>query len=161
MGIFGTLYTGVTGLKASEVQIATTGNNISNANATFYTRQRVVQTTNGYITTGGVQVGTGTAVESIVRLHDEYSYHKLKGASTQLEYTKYMASTLQEIAQRFPDLQNTGILQDLENYNKAWNDFASNPNENATKIALVKASQTLTESVNNTFATLDKIQKSK
>ncbi|EDO9876107.1 flagellar hook-associated protein FlgK [Campylobacter jejuni] len=159
MGIFGTLYTGVTGLKASEVQIATTGNNISNANATFYTRQRVVQTTNGYITTGGVQVGTGTAIESIVRLHDEYSYYKLKGASNQLEYTKYMASTLQEIAQRFPDLQNTGILKDLENYNKAWNDFASNPNENATKIALVKASQTLTESVNNTFATLDKIQK--
>ncbi|EOI3010095.1 flagellar hook-associated protein FlgK, partial [Campylobacter jejuni] len=101
--------------------------NISNANATFYTRQRVVQTTNGYITAGGVQVGTGTAIESIVRLHDEYSYYKLKGASNQLEYTKYMASTLQEIAQRFPDLQNTGILKDLENYNKAWNDFASNP----------------------------------
>ncbi|MBC5857710.1 flagellar hook-associated protein FlgK [Campylobacter jejuni] len=159
MGIFGTLYTGVTGLKASEVQIATTGNNISNANATFYTRQRVVQTANGYISTDGVQVGTGTAVESIVRLHDEYSYYKLKSASNQLEYTKYMASTLQEIAQRFPDLQNTGILQDLENYNKAWNDFASNPNENATKIALVKTSQTLTENVNNTFATLDKIQK--
>ncbi|HDZ5085572.1 TPA: flagellar hook-associated protein FlgK [Campylobacter jejuni] len=159
MGIFGTLHTGVTGLKASEVQIATTGNNISNANATFYTRQRVVQTTNGYITTGGVQVGTGTAVESIVRLHDEYAYYKLKGASNQLEYTKYMASTLQEIAQRFPDLQNTGILKNLENYNKAWNDFASNPNENATKITLVKASQTLTESINNTFTTLDKIQK--
>lgn len=159
MGIFGTLYTGVTGLKASEVQIATTSNNISNANATFYTRQRVVQTTNGYVSSNGVQVGTGTAIESIVRLHDEYSYFKLKGASTQLEYTKYMASTLQEISERFPDLQNTGILQDLENYNKAWNDFASNPNENATKIALVKASQTLTESINNTFSTLDKIQK--
>ncbi|TKX29537.1 flagellar hook-associated protein FlgK [Campylobacter aviculae] len=159
MSIFGTLYTGVTGLKANEVQIATTSNNISNANATFYTRQRVVQTTNGYVTTGGVQVGTGTAIESIVRLHDEYSYYKLKGASTQLEYTKYMASTLQEISERFPDIQKTGILQDLENYNKAWNDFASNPNENATKIALVKASQTLTESINNTFSTLDKIQK--
>ncbi|MBZ7936464.1 flagellar hook-associated protein FlgK [Campylobacter sp. B0100352/1] len=159
MGIFGTLYTGVTGLKASEVQIATTSNNISNANATFYTRQRVVQTTNGYVSSNGVQVGTGTAIESIVRLHDEYSYFKLKGASTQLEYTKYMASTLQEISERFPDLQNTGILQDLENYNKAWNDFASNPNENATKVALVKASQTLTESINNTFSTLDKIQK--
>ncbi|MDX2331855.1 flagellar hook-associated protein FlgK [Campylobacter hepaticus] len=159
MSIFGTLYTGVTGLKASEVQIATTGNNISNANATFYTRQRVVQTTNGYITTGNVQIGTGAAIESIVRLHDEYSYYKLKGASNQLEYTKYMASVLEEIAQRFPDLQNTGILKDLESYNKAWNDFASNPNENATKIALVKASQTLTENINKTFNTLDKIQK--
>ncbi|MCZ0771885.1 flagellar hook-associated protein FlgK [Campylobacter hepaticus] len=159
MSIFGTLYTGVTGLKASEVQIATTGNNISNANATFYTRQRVVQTTNGYITTGNVQIGTGAAIESIVRLHDEYSYYKLKGASNQLEYTKYMASVLEEIAQRFPDLQNTGILKDLESYNKAWNDFASNPNENATKIALIKASQTLTENINKTFNTLDKIQK--
>ena len=159
MGIFGTLYTGVSGLKANEIQIATAGNNISNANSTFYTRQRVVQTTNGYVNTNGVQVGTGTMVESIVRLHDEHSYYKLKNASTQLEYTKYMATTLEEIAQRFPDLQDTGILQDLENYNKAWNDFASNPNENATKIALIKSSQTLTESINNTFSTLDKIQK--
>ncbi|MBK1991643.1 flagellar hook-associated protein FlgK [Campylobacter sp. 2018MI35] len=158
MGIFSTLHTGVTGLKASEVQIATTSNNISNANSTFYTRQRVVQTTNGFYTTGGVQVGTGTSVDSIIRLHDEYSYYKLKNASTQLEYTKYLGDTLKEVSQRFPDLQSTGILKDLENYNKAWNDFASNPNENATKVALVKATQTLTESLNNTFVTLGKMQ---
>ncbi|MDL0115007.1 flagellar hook-associated protein FlgK [Campylobacter felis] len=158
MGIFATLHTGVTGLKASEVQIATTGNNISNANSTFYTRQRVVQTTNGYITTGGVQVGTGTAIESIVRLHDEHAYFKLKNASTQQEYTGYLGQVLEEISQRFPDLKNTGILNNLENYNKAWNDFASNPNENATKIALVKASQTLAESINEAHSTLKKIQ---
>ncbi|EPT1527490.1 flagellar hook-associated protein FlgK [Campylobacter upsaliensis] len=158
MGIFATLHTGVTGLKASEVQIATTGNNISNANATFYTRQRVVQTTNGYITTGGVQVGTGTAIESIVRLHDEHAYFKLKNASTQQEYTGYLGQVLEEISQRFPDLKNTGILNNLENYNKAWNDFASNPNENATKIALVNATKTLAESVNEAHSTLKKIQ---
>ncbi|EAJ7674589.1 flagellar hook-associated protein FlgK [Campylobacter upsaliensis] len=158
MGIFATLHTGVTGLKASEVQIATTGNNISNANATFYTRQRVVQTTNGYITTGGVQVGTGTAIESIVRLHDEHAYFKLKNASTQQEYTGYLGQVLEEISQRFPDLKNTGILNNLENYNKAWNDFASNPNEKATKIALVNATKTLAESVNEAHSTLKKIQ---
>ncbi|EGB5535128.1 flagellar hook-associated protein FlgK [Campylobacter upsaliensis] len=158
MGIFATLHTGVTGLKASEVQIATTGNNISNANATFYTRQRVVQTTNGYITTGGVQVGTGTAIESIVRLHDEHAYFKLKNASTQQEYTGYLGQVLEEISQRFPDLKNTGILNNLENYNKAWNNFASNPNENATKIALVNATKTLAESVNEAHSTLKKVQ---
>ncbi|HED8570342.1 TPA: flagellar hook-associated protein FlgK [Campylobacter upsaliensis] len=158
MGIFATLHTGVTGLKASEVQIATTGNNISNANATFYTRQRVVQTTNGYITTGGVQVGTGTAIESIVRLHDEHAYFKLKNASTQQEYTGYLGQVLEEISQRFPDLKNTGILNNLENYNKAWNNFASNPNENATKITLVNATKTLAESVNEAHSTLKKVQ---
>ena len=158
MGIFSTLHTGVTGLKANEVQIATTGNNITNANSTFYTRQRVVQTTNGFYTTGGVQVGTGTAIESIVRLHDEHAYFKLKNATNQQEYTGYLKQALEEISQRFPDLQNNGILNDLENYNKAWNDFANNPNESATKIALIKFAQTLTESVNKSHATLGKIQ---
>lgn len=158
MGIFGTLHTGVSGLKASELQIATTGNNIANANSTFYTRQRVIQTTNGFYNTGGVQVGTGTVVESIVRLHDEHSYFKLKSATNQLEYTKYMGQALTEIAQRFPDLQQTGILKDLENYYQAWNDFASNPNENATKVALVNATKTLTENINNTYTNLEKIQ---
>lgn len=158
MGIFSTLHTGVTGLKASEVQIATTGNNITNANATFYTRQRVVQTTNGFYTTGGVQVGTGTAIESIVRLHDEHAYYKLKNATNQQEYTGYLKQALEEISQRFPDIKNNGILNNLENYNKAWNDFTSNPNQEATKIALTKAAQTLTESINEAHNTLGKIQ---
>ncbi|MCW1359897.1 flagellar hook-associated protein FlgK [Campylobacter sp. CCS1377] len=160
MSIFSSLYTGVSGLNAAEIQIATTGNNISNANSTFYTRQRVVQTTGGYITTpGGAQVGTGTSIETIVRLHDEHAYWKLKNATTQLEYTQYMGDVLKEISQRFPDVQTTGILKDLENYNKAWNDFASNPNESATKIALVEATKTLTQNINNTFSNLNQIQK--
>lgn len=159
MGIFSTLQTGVSGLKASELQIATTGNNISNANATFYTRQRVVQTTNSAITSNGVQVGSGTKVDTIKRLHDEYSYFKLKNATNQLEYSKYMKSTLEEISQRFPDIQGTGILKDYENYMLKWNAFASNPNESATKIDLIETSKTFAQSLNNTFATLDKIQK--
>lgn len=158
MGIFDSLYTGVSGLKASELQVATTSNNISNANSTFYTRQRVVQTTGGHYNTGGVEVGTGTFVESIVRLHDEHSYYKLKGATNQLEYTQYMDRTLTEIAQRFPDLSGKGVLKNLELYNKAWNNFASNPSEDATKIPLIKSAQTLTESINEVFSNLRQIQ---
>ncbi|KAA6228483.1 flagellar hook-associated protein FlgK [Campylobacter sp. LR286c] len=159
MGIFATLYTGVSGLKVNELQIATVGNNITNANTEFYTRQRVVQTTSGYYTTsGGVQVGTGTTAESIIRIHDELSYTKLKDATTQLEYTEYMATVLHEIAERFPDLETTGILNNLENYYTAWNDFASNPNEDATKVALANAAQTLTESINQAYNDMKAIQ---
>lgn len=158
MGIFASLYTGVSGLKASELQIATTGNNISNANSTFYTRQRVVQTTGGYYNTNGVEVGMGTFVESIVRLHDEHAYYKLKNATNQLEYTQYMGESLREIAERFPDLLGVGVLNNLEQYNQAWNDFASNPNEDATKVALINSAKTLVESINGSFSTLKQIQ---
>lgn len=41
--IFMSLGTGVSGLNAAQVQISTTGNNITNADSNYYTRQRVVQ----------------------------------------------------------------------------------------------------------------------
>ncbi|WP_212741828.1 flagellar hook-associated protein FlgK [Campylobacter sp. MIT 12-5580] len=159
MSIFATLNKGVTGLKASEIQIATAGNNISNTNSTFYTRQRVIQTTAGhYNVQGGLEIGMGTNVETIVRLHDEYSYSKLKDASTQLEFTNYMKTKLEEIAKRFPDIQTNGILADLEAYNQAWNDLSSAPNDGAVKENLVKVAQSFTEHLNSTYKDMLKIE---
>ena len=43
MGIFDSLYTGVSGLNAAQIQIQVTGQNITNVNSDYYTRQRVVQ----------------------------------------------------------------------------------------------------------------------
>ncbi|TQR34560.1 flagellar hook-associated protein FlgK [Campylobacter sp. MIT 99-7217] len=158
--IFATLDKGVTGLKASEIQISTTGNNITNANSTFYTRQKAIQTTAGFYNIGnGLELGMGTNIDAIVRLHDEYSYVKLKDGTTKVEYTSYMKTKLEEIAKRFPDVQLSGVLADLENYNAAWNNFASNPNDGAVKQNLIKVAQTLTESLNRSYADLDKIQK--
>lgn len=157
--IFSSLSKGVSGLKASEIQIATSGNNIANANSTFYTRQRAIQKTAGfYDIRNGIELGMGTTIESIVRLHDEYSYVKLKNATTQLEYTGYMKQKLEEIAERFPDVQTTGILNDLETYYNAWKDFALSPNDGAVKENLAKVAQTFTQSVNKAYADLVKIQ---
>lgn len=157
--IFSSLNKGVSGLKASEIQIDVTGNNIANANSTFYTRQRAIQKTAGfYEIRNGIELGMGTTIESIVRIHDEYTYTKLKNASTQLEYTGYMKQKLEEIAERFPDVQTTGILNDLQTYYNAWKDFSLNPNDGAVKENLAKVAQTFTQSVNKAYADLVKIQ---
>ncbi|HJE65670.1 MAG TPA: flagellar hook-associated protein FlgK [Campylobacter avium] len=159
MSIFATLSKGVSGLKASELQISTTSNNISNVGSTFYTRQRAVQTTAGYYNSyGGVELGMGTTIESIVRLHDEYSYLKLKDSTTQLEYTNYMKTKLEEIAKRFPDIQTNGILADLEAYNAAWNSFSTSPNDSAVKENLITVAKTLTHHINDAYADMMKIE---
>lgn len=157
--IFATLNKGVTGLKASEIQIDVTGNNITNANSTYYTRQRAIQTTAGfYDIRNGIELGMGTTIDSIVRIHDEYTYTKLKSASTSLQYTDYMKEKLESIAELFPDIQDSGVLNDLKNYNDAWNDFASAPNDSAVKQNLVKVAQTLSESINKAYSQLEQIE---
>lgn len=158
MSLFGTLYTGVTGLNAAELQIATTGNNITNSDSVFYTRQRVVQQTAGSLKEGGVNVGVGTSVATIKRLHDEFSYDELKNANVNLEFTKTLSQTLQQASQAFPDIKGTGILQYIENYNAAWNNFASNPTDSASKVNLVQSASILTDSINKTYQALDKLQ---
>lgn len=158
MGIFDSLYTGISGLRAAELQINTTGNNISNAGAVFYTRQRAVQSSASSIDRGGLTLGTGTQIDTIKRLHDEHSYYKLKNSTTQSQYTNYLGQILQEASQRFPDMQGTGILQDYKNYYDAWNNFASNPSDGASKIDLVESANTLTQNIQKTLQALDQMQ---
>lgn len=100
----------------------------------------------------------GTTIDSIVRIHDEYTYTKLKSASTSLQYTDYMKEKLESIAELFPDIQDSGVLNDLKNYNDAWNDFASAPNDSAVKQNLVKVAQTLSESINKAYSQLEQIE---
>ncbi|AQW86268.1 flagellar hook-associated protein [Campylobacter pinnipediorum subsp. caledonicus] len=156
--IFMSLNTGVSGLNAAQVQISTTGNNIANADSTYYTRQRVVQTSaiSLYNVEGGV--GTGTQVETTVRIHDEFTYARLKSASSNLENTAFKQRIMQELAQNFPDLQDSGISRDMTNYFNAWNKFASNPNDSAQKLNLINMTSVFTKGISRTATKLDDLQ---
>ena len=144
MSLFSTLNTGVSGLSASEIAISTTGHNIANANNEHYTRQRVQTMSRTALDYSTFSVGMGTSVNSIIRIHDEFVYTRLKDSANGIAYSGYTKQSLEEIAQYFPDLKDVGLQMDLTNYNNAWNDFASNPDEGAQKINLIQSAQTLT-----------------
>lgn len=156
--IFMALGTGVSGLSAAQYQISTTGNNITNADSDYYTRQRVVQAESPslYRIPGGV--GTGTQVDTIVRIHDEFVFSRLKSASSKFEETNYKQQILEQVSKNFPDLKDSSIQRDLGNYFKAWNDFASNPDQGAQKINLINFAQTLSAGIKNSSVNLKKIQ---
>ncbi|OCR94301.1 flagellar hook-associated protein FlgK [Campylobacter fetus] len=154
MGIFDSLYTGASGLNAAQLQIQVTGQNITNVNSDYYTRQRVVQSSTTPLHTTPGDVGMGTRIDTIIRIHDEFTFDKLKTATTNKENTAYKQQVLQEIAQRFPDLKDTGLLKDIENYFGAWNNFASHPYESAQKTNLLNLTSTLTSRLNDTSSQL-------
>ena len=66
--------TGVSGLLSAQQQLATTGNNIANVNTEGYTRQRTEQGAAVGNYNGGNFVGSGTYVQDITRLYDQFSY---------------------------------------------------------------------------------------
>lgn len=158
MGIFSSLHTGVSGLSSAQINISTTGHNITNINSSHYTRQRVVQSAaEAFHNTPG-DIGLGARVDTIVRLHDEFAFRRLKSSSTAMENTQYKKQILEEVAQRFPDLQDVGIFQDIKNYFKAWNDLASHPYEGSKKVHLLESASTLASHLQDASSQLEKIR---
>lgn len=160
MSLFSTLNTGTSGLNAAQVAVATTSQNIANADNDYYTRQRVQFTASNALNSQGISVGSGVTVKSVVRIHDEFVYSKLRTSNTNLAYDSYAKQTLQEIAQYFPDLNESGISQDIDNYFSSWNDLASNASEGSQKIALVQSAVTLTKDIKSTRDSLRSLQDS-
>ena len=160
MGLFSTLGTGVSGLKASQIAIGTAGHNIANANNDHYTRQRVVMQASVPFHSDPGDIGTGVSVTTIVRIHDEFVYTRLKDSSNSLSYDAFNKRALEEVAKYFPDLQNVGIGSDIKSYFASWNDLASNSDDAAQKIALVQNSVTLANNLRDTRAHIRDLQNS-
>jgi len=160
MSLFSALNTGVTGLNASQTAVTTTSHNIANANNEFYTRQRVNFAASTPFHTQPGDIGTGVSVTSIVRIHDEFVYTRLKSTANALSYDTYSQQSLKEVAQYFPDLQDVGISADLTEYFNAWNDLSSNASEGAQKIALVQTASTLAQDIQVSRDTLRSFQNS-
>ncbi|WP_333803986.1 flagellar hook-associated protein FlgK [Sulfurospirillum sp.] len=158
--LFGIFNTGRSGLNAAQVAVATTSQNISNAGNQFYTRQRVQFTASDAIASSGISIGTGVTVTSIVRIHDEFVFTKLRNASSNLSYDTYSSQSLQEVAKNFPDLADAGISKDLTNYFTQWNNLASNATAGSQKISLTQAATTLTGDIQSTRDSIRGIQDS-
>lgn len=158
--LFGILNTGNSGLNAAQVAVATTSQNISNAQNEFYTRQRVSFSASAAISSQGVSVGSGVTVTSIVRIHDELVFSKLRNAATNLSYDTNSSQSLQEVAKYFPDLNDAGIAKDLTSYFTEWNNFASNTTAGSQKIALAQSAATLSSDIKSTRETIRNFQDS-
>lgn len=158
MGIFDSLHIGKSGLNAAQIQLSVTGQNITNANSEYYTRQRVIQSaaTPLHDVVPG-DIGMGVRLETITRIHNEFTFNKLKTSQSALTYTEYKSDVLQEVTNYFPTLQDADIFNDLKNYFESWNDFASNSDEAAQKLNLLRSSETLINNMNTAANNVDAI----
>ncbi|CCF81483.1 Flagellar hook-associated protein FlgK [Helicobacter bizzozeronii CCUG 35545] len=158
-GILSSLNTSYTGLQAHQVMVDVTGNNISNANDEFYSRQRVIATPQTSIGYAERNVNMGVDVQTIQRVHDDFVFARYARANQEHSFYSTQFDNLREASSYFPDMDEVGIYSDLKEYFNAWKDLAKNAKEPAQKQALVQKTQTLTQNIHDTRARLLDLQK--
>ena len=120
--------TGVSGLLAAQAQLATTGHNIANVNTEGYNRQRAEQVTEGGLYTGSQFYGTGTRVNDVTRMYQQYAFKDVlsngteqAGAQALYEQLNYLNGSVNDIGK--------AITQNLDSLYKTIDAFTDNPSD--------------------------------
>jgi flagellar hook-associated protein 1 FlgK len=149
--LFNTLNVGYTGLSAAQAQISTTGHNIANAETEGYTRQRVVTSASDPLKTAGSGlIGNGVGITDIERVFDSFVYDRYKQSSSDKAYSDYQRQNLEKLSTYFPEIENSGIKADLQEYFSMWQNLVDNPDNDSMKTALAKQTELLTSHISQT-----------
>ncbi len=119
------------GLTASQAQISTTSQNITNAQTPGYSRQRVTLTPGYPEQKPYGTFGTGVLVSNVVRLRDELldaGYRRDSGAASTSEERR---DALQAVEGVLGEPSNSGLANSLEQFWASWSDLSTNPDAGA------------------------------
>ena len=138
------------GLNASQTMVDVASKNISNAEDSHYTRQRVVSASLPYRTSQDkwhFEISGGVKSIDIERIHDEFVFQRHRKALTAQEEANYLKDSLKNIATYFPEVDGFGVSNELDKYFSAWANLITNPSESANKVTLAASADRLAETI--------------
>lgn len=115
-----------TGVLASQSQLGVTSNNIANANTAGYHRQVATQSTLESQRLGGSFYGTGTYVNDVKRIYNDYAARELRIGQTTLSASEASYGKLSELDQLFSQIGKI-VPQSLNDLFAGLNSIADLP----------------------------------
>jgi len=150
---------GVSGLLASQQQLATTGHNIANVNTEGYTRQRADQSTAIGLNNGNNYIGGGTYIQDITRLYDQFSKKEQVLTQSNLGNADSLNAHLSQLDQVMAT-SGSAVSDSLELFYQAVNGVADNPNDSGLRSIVLNQANILSTDFNSLTNNFDQMTKS-
>lgn len=150
--------TGVSGLLAAQQQLATTGHNIANVNTEGYTRQRAEQNASVGLNNGSNYIGSGTYIQDITRLYDQFSHKEQLMNQSNLGNADSLHARLTQLDQVMSTSGNA-VVGSLDNFYQALNGVADNPNDSGLRSIVLNQAKILSNDFNELNTNLDNMTK--
>src|ERR1700754_1687501 len=153
---FAGLQTSLRGLIAQQEALDTTSHNIANASTKGYSRQEVLLSASRALsivtgsTEGGqdaAQLGTGVDVDGITRARDRFLDLQYRAQAMRLGGLAATVQGLESIEGALAEPGETGISQELQTFWSDWEGLANNPEDTASRQAVIEAGKALATSL--------------
>jgi flagellar hook-associated protein 1 len=147
-GLFGSLSIALSGLSVSQDEMATTSNNVANANTPGYTREVSDTAAGDPVEVGALSLGTGVVLEKIESLRDPLLQIQINQATQQNSALNAALTQLQQIQTQFAS-SNSGIGADISNFFNSLQQLSPDPSDLTLRQSVLTAANTLATDFNS------------
>jgi flagellar hook-associated protein 1 len=149
----------VSALNAAQAGLATTSNNIANANTPGYSVERTVQTQMLPQPTGSGFVGQGVSVATVQRQYDQFLTAQVLAAQTQSSNLNTQLGLAQQVSNLLGN-STSGLTPVMQDFFTAVNAVANAPQSVPARQTLISSAQSLVDGVQSMSQNLNQIRDS-
>ncbi|MDX1563793.1 MAG: flagellar hook-associated protein FlgK [Phycisphaeraceae bacterium] len=149
MTLSGALYTGRSGILASQVGLDVVGNNMANAATEGYVRRSaIMENAPVYEHSADVLLGTGVQVQNIARFVDEALLQRLRLAIADQQAASVRQEILAQIETVEAELSDLGLTSRFSTFFNSLSDLANNPTDLGLRTLVIEEGQSLSNYLN-------------
>jgi len=152
-GLFGSLSIALSSLSVSQQEMATTSNNVANANTTGYTREVSDVAAGDPVEVGSLSIGTGVVLQKIESLRDPILQIQINQATQQNSSLNTTLTQLQQTQTQFAS-STSGIGADISNFFNSLQQLAPDPSNLELRQGVLSAADTLATDFNTAASSL-------
>ncbi len=153
-GLFGSLSIALSALSVSQQEMATTSNNVANANTPGYSREVTDIAAGAPITKASLSFGTGVVLQKIESLRDPILQIQVNQGTQQNSSLNASLTQLQQIQTQFAS-STSGIGADISNFFNSLQQLSTDPTDLTLRQAVLTAADTLATDFNTTASSLE------
>jgi flagellar hook-associated protein 1 FlgK len=148
MSLFGSIQLANNALRANQIGLQVTGQNIANANTPGYIREEAVFAPAPTQRIGHLLLGLGVEVSAVIQKVDRFLEERLRGANSERSAGEVEEQTYLELESLYGELGETDLSTSLTAFFNAINDVANQPESAASKNLAVLRGKTLADKIN-------------
>ncbi|MBV8656694.1 MAG: flagellar hook-associated protein FlgK [Burkholderiales bacterium] len=132
----------ISGLRAAQIGLTTTSQNIANANTPGYTRQTIDQSAANPQPSGSGFIGNGVDVNTITRVYSQFLVQQMQSNTAQNGFLTNLQSHLSDLDNLLAD-PSAGFSPSLQDFFTGVQTVANNPTQPAARQSLIGLSQAM------------------
>ncbi|MBN2476200.1 MAG: flagellar hook-associated protein FlgK [Pirellulales bacterium] len=148
MSLFSSIRMAANTLRAMDISLQVTGQNIANANTPGYIREDVILAPSPTQRVGGLLLGTGVDVEAVVQKIDHFLEERLRGSVSDRMDAETQESSYQQLEGVIGELSDTDLSTALNTFFSGIAEILNQPESVSVRNLAVLQGGTLTDGIN-------------